>query len=108
MSQSDSQSISVWWLYLIRTRQNTLYAGITTDVEKRFAEHTQGKKGAKYLRAKGPLTLVYYVCIGSRSLASKAEYRLKRLRKSQKEQIVTISPDRHQLLSLLALIEDKG
>ncbi|MEL7224766.1 MAG: GIY-YIG nuclease family protein [Cyanobacteria bacterium J06576_12] len=41
---------SSWFLYLVRTRHNFLYTGIAVDVSKRFAEHQQGKKGAKYLR----------------------------------------------------------
>ena len=102
-SQATSPSISCWSLYLIRTRYNTLYTGITTDVSKRFAEHTQGQQGAKYLRSKGPLTLVYSVDIGSRSLASKAEYRMKRLCKTKKERIVAQALSRTELLSLLQL-----
>lgn len=93
----------VWFLYLVRTGQGALYTGITIDVMKRFAEHEQGKKGAKYLRAKGPLQLVYSVELGSRSLASKAEYRLKRLAKSQKESIVKKSLTRAELLQRLKL-----
>ena len=93
----------VWFLYLVRTGQGSLYTGITIDVMKRFAEHEQGKKGAKYLRANGPLQLVYSVELGSRSLASKAEYRLKRLAKSQKESIVKKSLTRAELLQRLKL-----
>ena len=95
--------MSVWHLYLIRTRQNTLYAGITTDVLQRLAEHTSGNKGAKYLRSKRPLQLVYQTEIGSRSMASKAEYRIKRLTKSQKEKIVVDNPDSQELFLLLKM-----
>lgn len=92
-----------WFLYLIRTRHNTLYTGITTDVAQRLTEHTSGSQGAKYLRAKGPLSLVYQVEVGSRSLAAKAEYRLKRLAKHQKEQIVLDRLDRQALLKKLKI-----
>ena len=95
--------MSHWSLYLIRTRQNTLYTGITTDVAKRLSEHKCGRQGAKYLRAKGPLQLVYSVELGSRSLASKAEYRLKKLSKAKKEAIVTESLSRSELLQLLEI-----
>ena len=95
--------MSVWHLYLIRTKQNTLYTGITTDVSQRLAEHISGKKGAKYLRSKQPLQLVYQTEIGSRSMASKAEYRIKRLTKSQKEKIVANCPNGQELLSLLKI-----
>ena len=83
-----------WSVYLIRTRHNTLYTGITTDVLQRLKEHLQSKRGAKYLRSKGPLQVVYQVEVGSRALASKVEYRIKRLAKSQKEKIVTDKPDK--------------
>lgn len=94
-----------WFLYLIRTRHDTLYAGITTDVAQRLAEHEDGKQGAKYLRSKGPLEVVYAVELGSRSLASKAEYRIKRLAKSRKEKIVAKRLDRQALLELLNILE---
>ncbi|MGB3300753.1 MAG: GIY-YIG nuclease family protein [Phormidesmis sp.] len=90
-----------WFLYLIRTRHNALYTGITTDVAQRLVEHEGGKQGAKYLRAKGPLKIVYAVELGNRSLASKAEYRMKRLAKSQKEKIVAESLDGQSLLKFL-------
>ncbi len=94
-----------WFLYLIRTRHDTLYTGITTDVAQRLAEHEGGKQGAKYLRAKGPLEVVYVVELGSRSLASKVEYRIKRLAKSRKEKIVAAKLDRQALLKLLNVVE---
>ena len=95
-----------WFLYLIRTRHDTLYAGITTDVAQRLAAHESSKQGAKYLRAKGPLEVVYVVELGSKSLAAKAEYRTKRLAKSCKEKIVAEKLDRQALLKLLNILED--
>lgn len=105
-NEGNPLSSRPWFLYLVRTRENTLYTGISVDVKKRFLEHEQGKQGAKYLRAKGPLQLVYSVEVGSRSLASKAEYRLKRLAKAQKEIIVEKSLTRAELLQRLKLAED--
>lgn len=95
--------LSSWFVYLIRTRHNTLYTGITTDVPQRLLEHQQGKQGAKYLRSKGPLAVVYQVEIGSRSLASKVEYRIKKLTKSKKERIVIDNLARQPLLVLLGI-----
>ncbi|MEL6351664.1 MAG: GIY-YIG nuclease family protein [Cyanobacteria bacterium J06627_28] len=97
--------MTIWSLYLIRTGQNTLYTGITTNVQQRLSEHQQGKKGAKYLRSKGPLQLVYEVALGTRSLASKAEYRLKKLPRPKKEQIILDTLNKDSLLALLK-IED--
>ncbi|QSX40994.1 GIY-YIG nuclease family protein [Shewanella cyperi] len=76
-----------WHLYLIRCGGGELYTGITTDVARRFAEHS-GPKGAKYLRGRGPLTLVYSEHVGDRSAALKRELAVKRLSKSAKEALV--------------------
>ncbi|WP_251120829.1 GIY-YIG nuclease family protein [Escherichia coli] len=76
-----------WFLYLIRTADNKLYTGITTDVERRYQQHQSGK-GAKALRGKGELTLVFSAPVGDRSLALRAEYRVKQLTKRQKERLV--------------------
>lgn len=96
-------SKSTWFVYLVRTRYNTLYTGITTDVLQRLAKHESGKQGAKYLRAKGPLTMVYSAEIGIHSLAAKAEYRIKRLSKAKKESIVIEQLTGESLLSLLKI-----
>lgn len=78
-----------WWVYLIRTSGNALYCGVTTDVERRFQQHQQGK-GAKALRGKGPLELVWSYSAGAnKSQALKLEYRIKRLSKCEKENIIT-------------------
>lgn len=76
-----------WYLYLIRTGDNALYTGITTDVARRYRQHQCGK-GAKALRGKGELTLAFSAPVGDRSLALRAEYRVKRLTKRQKERLV--------------------
>ncbi|HFZ8996088.1 TPA: GIY-YIG nuclease family protein [Citrobacter freundii] len=76
-----------WYLYLIRTADNALYTGITTDVARRYQQHQRGK-GAKALRGKGELTLAFSALVGDRSLALRAEYRIKQLTKRQKEQLV--------------------
>ncbi len=77
-----------WFLYLIRTTDNSLYTGITTDVARRFVQHQSGK-GAKALRGKGELSLVFSAQVGERSLALRVEYRIKQLTKRQKERLVT-------------------
>lgn len=83
----------VWSLYLIRTHKGSLYTGITTDVVRRFSEHqTGGIKAAKFLKGKGPLSLEFQIEVGDHSAALKLEYRVKRLRKSKKEQLLK-NPD---------------
>ncbi|HQU32314.1 MAG: GIY-YIG nuclease family protein [Planctomycetia bacterium] len=78
-----------WFLYVIRCKHGRLYTGITTNVERRFAEHTRNnKKGAKCLRGKAPLTLVMKRKIGSKSMALKMEAKVKKLSKIKKEMFV--------------------
>lgn len=78
-----------WHVYIIRCVDHSLYTGIATDVDRRFAEHqSQGPKCAKYLRGRGPLELVYVRMMGSRSKALSEEYRIKRLKKIEKEQLI--------------------
>lgn len=80
---------SDWFLYLIRGADRSLYTGITTDVDRRFAEHcAQGPLCAKYLRGRGPLTLVFQVRVGTRAEAARLEVRVKRLSKARKEAMV--------------------
>ncbi|MBD3240499.1 MAG: GIY-YIG nuclease family protein [Chitinivibrionales bacterium] len=78
-----------WYVYLVRTVDGRLYAGIATDVDRRFREHcAQGPRTARYLRAHKPRALVFAQRIGDRSLALKVEYRLKRLPRSAKLRVV--------------------
>lgn len=76
-----------WFLYLIRTADNRLYTGITTDTERRLMQHQAGK-GARSLRGKGVLTLVFVQQVGERSQALRVEYRIKQLPKREKERLV--------------------
>ena len=81
--------MSNWFLYLIRCKNGKLYTGITTDVERRFAEHkSNDKRGSKYLRGKAPLTLVMKKKIASKSMALKIEAKVKKLSKIKKEMLV--------------------
>ncbi len=76
-----------WSLYLVRCADGSLYTGITNDLEARFAQHQQGQ-GAKYLRGRGPLKLVFSETVGDRSRASQLEWRVKRLTRQAKEKLV--------------------
>lgn len=95
-------SMVVWWLYLIRTEQNTLYTGVTTDVARRLQQHTLGQ-GAKYLLRFKQLTLVYQCAIGDRSTACQLEYAVKQLDAQGKQKIVQNQPDLTQLRQHLDL-----
>ncbi|EIP8355123.1 GIY-YIG nuclease family protein [Salmonella enterica] len=93
-------TMAPWYLYLIRTADNALYTGITTDVARRYRQHQTGK-GAKALRGKGELTLAFAAQVGNRSLALRIEYRIKQLTKRQKERLVTEREAFEALLSSL-------
>ncbi|MBL4798571.1 MAG: GIY-YIG nuclease family protein [Oleispira sp.] len=84
-----TKQVSSWSLYLIRTNKGSLYTGITTDVVRRFSEHQGGGiKAAKFLKGKGPLLLEFQIEVGDHSTALKLEYKVKRLLKSKKEQLI--------------------
>ena len=94
-----------WHVYLVRTRQGTLYTGIAIDVSRRLSEHA-GERGAKYLRSRGPLKLAYQATIGTRSLALRVERCMKQLSREQKEKIIETTPDGEELVRLLGLHEE--
>lgn len=76
-----------WWIYLLRTAMGHLYCGITTDVTRRLSQHQHGR-GAKSLRGKGPLQLVWTQPAHSHSDALRCEAKIKRLPKQKKEELV--------------------
>ena len=75
-----------WYLYILRCGDDTLYTGITTDVQRRLADHRAGK-GAKYTRGRAPLELVYEENCGTHSDALKREYAVKALPRAEKEKL---------------------
>ncbi|MCP3849150.1 MAG: GIY-YIG nuclease family protein [Gammaproteobacteria bacterium] len=76
-----------WQVYIILCSDNTLYTGITTDVEKRFAQH-KNKKGAKYFYGRSPEKIVYVERGYNRSEASKREYEIKQLSRKKKLSLI--------------------
>lgn len=76
-----------WHIYLVRCADGSLYTGISTDVSRRLEQH-RNNQGAKRLRGQQPLELVYSCEIGDRATAQRVEYRVKRLRRSQKEDLI--------------------
>ena len=78
---------TIWYLYILRCGDGTLYTGITTDVQRRLAAHRTGK-GAKYTRGRSPLELVYQEACGTHSAALKREVEIKRLSRAEKEKLL--------------------
>jgi len=93
---STDNNKSSWFVYILRCADNTLYTGITTDVDNRIKQHNGvDKKGAKYTRNRQPVQLVYQEVSDSRSDASKREFSIKALKKLQKERLVDIYQRKH-------------
>jgi len=73
-----------WYVYLIRSmKDNTIYTGITKNVEARLKTHNEGR-GARYTRGRGPFIIVKYFEVESKSKALKIEYKIKQLSKQEK------------------------
>jgi putative endonuclease len=95
-----------WHVYIVRSRDGSLYTGVTTDVARRLAEHrAEDGRGARYLRGRAPLEIVYRRRLGERSLALRVEWRLKRRPRAVKEAIVAGRPTRRALLRSLGVID---
>ena len=78
-----------YYVYLVLCADNTLYTGITTDLERRVDEHNNSnEKGAKYTRARRPVKLVYSEEYENRSEASKREYLIKKMRRKDKVSLI--------------------
>lgn len=74
-----------WFVYILRCSDNSLYTGITIDLDRRLLEHNgDNQKGARYTRARRPVKLVYQEHFDNRSLASQRESALKKLSRQQK------------------------
>ena len=77
-----------WIIYILRCADGSLYTGITVDIKRRFQEHSDSARGAKYLRGRGPLELVFQYEVADRSRASKLEILIKQFSKQQKEDLL--------------------
>jgi len=73
-----------YFVYILECNDNTLYTGITTNIQKRLDEHNNSSKGAKYTKSRRPVKLVYQEPSENRSTASKREYNIKKLTRKQK------------------------
>ena len=79
-----------WYLYIIRCKNGHLYTGVTTAVARRFYEHASGgPKAAKYLRGKGPLTLMHQETLADRSRALRREIEVKKLSREGKLTLIS-------------------
>lgn len=74
----------MYYLYILKCADGTLYTGITVDLERRLAEHNSSRLGAKYTRSRRPVKLVYSKKFRNRATASRAEFRIKHLSRAEK------------------------
>ncbi len=80
----------MYFVYILKCNDNSLYAGITTDLKRRIGEHNLGNKGAKYTRARRPVELVYSKKFKNRSNATKEENRIKNMTRQEKLALLKI------------------
>lgn len=78
----------MWYVYILKCADDTLYTGITDDIERRIRQHNEGK-GAKYTRGRGPVALVKSFEFQTKGEALKEEYRIKQLSRREKLELVT-------------------
>lgn len=84
--------IPTWYVYIIRTDDNQLYTGITTDIQRRWQEHNGGRAGARYFRGRTPKELCFLETHPDRSSATRREIAIKRLSRAAKLQLIASSP----------------
>jgi len=78
----------MWQVYIVRCADDTLYTGITTDLDRRIEEHNGSDKGAKYTRGRGPVELVYSAQCEDKAEAAKEEYKIKQLTRVEKLDLI--------------------
>lgn len=77
----------MFYIYMVRCKDGTLYTGFTNDVDSRIRKHNDGK-GAKYTRGRLPVDLVYVESFTDKSQAMRREYEIKQYPKSMKESLI--------------------
>src|SRR5262249_6683623 len=87
---SDEEGAVLWIVYMLECADKTLYTGITSNLDRRMAEHAAGK-GARYTRGRGPFRLVYRETCQNRAEASRCETAIKLLDRTKKRQLCMVS-----------------
>jgi len=80
----------LYYIYILKCSDDTLYTGITTDLKRRVDEHNHSPKGAKYTKLRRPVSLVYSEEAEDRSSASKREYVIKKLKRKEKLELIDV------------------
>ncbi len=82
----------MYYLYILKCADKTLYTGITVDLSRRIKEHNESKLGAKYTKSRRPVKLVYSKKFKTRSTALKEEFKIKCLTRKDKIKLVRNQP----------------
>lgn len=90
----------MYYVYMLRCSDNSIYTGITTDIERRFSEHMGSLKGAKYTKSRKPVKIETAFSVASKSDALKIEIQIKKLTKSNKEKLINSELDFSSILDL--------
>ncbi|MDH5180038.1 MAG: GIY-YIG nuclease family protein [Gammaproteobacteria bacterium] len=81
--------MNIWYVYILRCADDTLYTGVTTDPQRRLDEHNHDNRlAARYTRSRRPLTLVYQEQCADRSQACRREHEIRQLSRHEKEQLI--------------------
>ena len=74
----------MWYVYILKCADETLYTGISCDLKRRLEEHNRSEKGAKYTRSRRPVALAYSKRFRTRAAAQRREAKLKKLTRAAK------------------------
>jgi len=77
-----------WTVYIIRCNDDSLYTGVTTDLARRFKEHFEHRRGAKFFNGRSPREVVYVETGHTRSTASRRESAIKKLTREEKLRLI--------------------
>jgi putative endonuclease len=78
----------MYFVYILKCKDNSLYTGITKDIKKRLNEHNNTKKAAKYTKSRRPVSIAYFSILRSKSEALKEEIRIKRMSRGEKIKLI--------------------
>ena len=77
-----------WFLYVLQCSDGTYYTGVTVNMDRRLDEHNNSNRGAKYTRARRPVSLIFSWPCDGKSQAYATEHRFKKLSRRQKEEVI--------------------
>ncbi len=83
-----SNTESLWYVYVLKCSDETLYTGITTDLQRRIEEHNSSSKGAKYTRIRRPVEMIYFEQCKDKSGATIRELEIKKLSRAKKLELI--------------------